>query len=143
MLDAAFEHLARIAHDHALRHPDGGEGLCLPVAAALGYVLRERHGVLATAVCGTYDAQAHWWLDTNEVRIDPTRHQFDGEPHLTHPIGTHPGYVAEESYPALWSREDVIAEAQRAFMLPSAAHAWVIPLLRALEAVPSAEPATA
>lgn len=124
--------LALVAHDHAVAHPDGGAGLCLPVAAALGWALREHHDTLATAVVGTFDGHAHWWLEVDGVRIDPTRHQFDDRHDLTYPIADADGYVSEATYPALWTREQVIAEAERAFACPAAAHVWVTPLLGGL-----------
>lgn len=129
--------LAQIAHDDASAHPGGIAGLCLPVAAAIGHVLTAR-GVLAIAVAGTLDGQGHWWLEVGERIVDPTRHQFDDRHDLLYSI-VEPGYVAESYHPCAWTREQVIAEAQRAFVFPDAATTWARNLLHELDAVPDSD----
>lgn len=128
-----LEMLAAIAHTHATSHDEGGAGLCLPVAAALGWVLRDVAGVESRAVAGTFDGQAHWWLEVDGVRVDPTRHQFDGASDLLYPVCDGDGYRQEASYVAAWTRPLAAAEAQRAFAWPAAAAMWVEPLLAELE----------
>jgi len=129
--------LANIAHDDASAHPGGVAGLCLPVAAAIGYVLTTR-GVLATAVAGDLNGQPHWWLEVGEHIVDPTRHQFDDRHELLYPLNA-PGYIAESYHPCAWTREQVVDEAQRAFIFPEAATLGARNLLRELEALPAPE----
>lgn len=126
--------LAKVAHDDASAHPGGVAGLCLPVVAAIGHVLTAR-GILALAVAGELDGQAHWWLEVGEYIVDPTRHQFDDRHDLLYPLAA-PGYAGQNYHPCQWTREQVVAEAQRAFVHPAAATAWARNLLGELEAVP-------
>lgn len=130
-----LEVLASVAHAHALAHDEGGAGLCLPVAAALGWVLRDVMGVASVAVSGSFDGEPHWWLEVDGLRVDPTRHQFDDRHDLVYAICEGDLYVAAATYPSAWTRDLAVAEAVRAFAWPAAAHLWVMPLLDELEAV--------
>ncbi len=54
-----------------------------------------------------------------ECIVDPTRHQFGDRHDRLYP-NTKPGYVAESHHPCAWTREQVVTQAQRAFVFPAA-----------------------
>lgn len=93
------------------------EGACLGTSAILAYVLRN-HGVKTIAVRGSYNGNAHWWLETDGLRIDATRSQFrDGLPLVESPCHgrRRDPYVAERGFPSKWDREQAVAEFTRMF----------------------------
>lgn len=93
------------------------EGACLGTSAILAYVL-SAHGVPTTVVYGNYDEHDHWWLETDNLRIDATRGQFlDGLP-LVEPLGhgrDEDPYTRDRSLPASWTREQAVIEFARMF----------------------------
>lgn len=132
--------LAEVAHTHARRHDSDGRGLCLPVAAGLGWALREHCGIEAQAITGTFDGQPHWWLLVHGWAVDPTRHQFGDHWDLIYSADD-VRYLAGATYLAAWTREQAALEATRAFVFPAAAHAWVEPMLVELSAVATGDAA--
>lgn len=108
--------LADISALHAGLVALGGEGLCLPVTAALARVLTEYGVTDVTAIAGDYNGYAHWWLTVGELIVDPTRGQFDPGPFIDRiDAEGSGGYAPEASYPPGWSAEHVVMEARRAF----------------------------
>lgn len=128
--------VAEVAYAHALAHESGGEGLCMVVAASMGWALRELHGIESQAVAGRFDGQPHWWVVLDGHRIDPTRHQFEDTHDLVYPAdgALDAGrYVDEHVWDSLWTREQAIAEGERIFIDPGYGRLWVDELLLALE----------
>ena len=103
------------------------------IAAAVGHALASR-GVAAHAVAGTLYGEPHWWVEVDGQRVDPTRNQFDDRHDLLYD-GDDPDYVAEQRYPCAWTAEQVVTEAQRAFVYTDAAEQWARPMVADLAAV--------
>lgn len=105
-----------------------GEGACLGTCAILARVLAD-HGINAAAVRGEFDEFAHWWLEVDGWRLDPTRAQFDGGP-LVEPVSddsrAEDHYLPERALPARWDHEQAVAEFARMFEYGDTgeAHGW-------------------
>jgi len=127
-------HLAQVAYQHCRAHESGGEGLCMVVAASLGWALRTRHDIATQAIAGDFDGEPHWWLLMDGVRIDPTRHQFEDTHELLYPVADeHPGrYLDRYTWPSAWTREQAMAEGARVFIDPDYGRTWVSELADAL-----------
>lgn len=94
----------------------GLEGACLGTCAMLAVTLK-RYGVITDAVHGTYGGEAHWWLETHDLRIDPTRRQF-GDGTMVEPLlaGADSPYVEELRMLARWTEEQAVLEFARMFV---------------------------
>ncbi len=117
-VEKTIEALTDVAAFLVDRIVPGCEGACLGTAAVLARVLAD-HGIATTAVCGSYDEYAHWWLETDTVRIDPTRGQFDDGP-LVELLAlddqrVEVPYLAERRFPARWDYGQAVAEFARMF----------------------------
>lgn len=119
--------LAQVAYDESRAHESGGEGLCMVVAASLGWALRELHGIDSTAIAGTFGGSPHWWLVMDSWRIDPTRHQFGDHHDLLYRIGgpDDAHYVDQHAWPSRWTREQAGDEGARVFIDPGYGRMWV------------------
>jgi hypothetical protein len=117
--DTAFvteltEFLSEVIHETL----DDVEGTCLGASAILAAVLDE-HGILTWAIHGAIHGacmdEPHWWLATTNLRLDPTRGQFDDGPLVTSLSDDHHPYRAEDSRPALWTMDQARSEVVRMF----------------------------
>lgn len=98
--------------------PDG-EGACLGTCAVLARVFAD-HGIATRVVRGTYDGHAHWWLETEALRIDPTRWQFASGVPLVETLADDGAsdevpYLREQVFASPWSHEQAVAEFARMF----------------------------
>jgi hypothetical protein len=111
------EAVAAVAANHSGEWVPGGEGLCLPVTAAVCHVLVEAGVPDVRAVYGAFcmdaDMDAHWWVRVGDRIVDPTRAQFDFGPIIS-PVGSSEYQVEREVLPG-WSYEHVVLESVRAF----------------------------
>ena len=130
-LHPAVQDACTAFHAHSTaEHPDGG--LCLVGAAYTGYVAHTA-GAPATVVRGSYRGAPHWWLEVGGWRVDPTLHQFvPGAGATPTPVtgaGADVGYEDEGRYRNGYTSMEVVrAEAERAFVYPAAAHAFLAAL---------------
>lgn len=109
--------VATEAADVADAYSPGGEGLCLPVTAAVCYFLNDRGVEDVQGVCGAWNDDAHWWVRVGPWIVDPTRAQFDGGPLVVmadDPLAAL--YEAEGQFPPGWTEEHVMLEAERIFL---------------------------
>ncbi len=104
------------------------------VAATLGWALRARHDIATHAIAGDFDGEPHWWLLMDQVRIDPTRHQFEDVHDLLYPVASErPGrYLDRYTWPSAWTREQAMAEGARVFIDADYGRTWVGELADAL-----------
>lgn len=110
-------------------------GACLLASAVLARHLADR-GIATVAVRGEFDEHCHWWLTCDGLRLDPTRAQFDDGPTVTvlgDPAEDECPYWDLESWPAAWTRDQVLAEAARSFGLPQQGAALAVDLLAELD----------
>lgn len=132
--EAVARDLAAVAYEHSCAHESGGKGLCMVVAASLGWALRTLHGIETKAVAGRFDGQPHWWLTMDTWRIDPTRHQFEDVHDLLYPVaGADEGrYVDQYVWSSAWTRAQAAEEGARVFIHPDYGRSWVNELTEAL-----------
>lgn len=127
------EAIARVAANHAKEWAPGGEGLCLPVTAAVCYTLAANNVDYVRAAMGSFDGHAHWWTRAGSLIVDPTRAQFDAGP-LICSVGD-VRYEVEREIPPGWSAEHVVLEAVRAFEFADAGRLFGESLLELLRLV--------
>lgn len=114
--------LIRRLCDEAL--PNSGQGACLAVSAVIGYYCRQR-GIDARLARGTYDGDAHWWVESGGYVFDASAGQFGDELPSISERGAHP-YTVQELFPCGHGNELMLyAEARRAFGDPAQADAFM------------------
>ena len=94
------------------------DGACLGASAMLARALSDL-GVPCVAVYGTYRGRAHWWVHTQTLRLDATRHQFEPRPLVT-PVADQGVYAVERTFPPRWTHEQAVQEFARMFADPAA-----------------------
>lgn len=104
--------------------PGNGAGACLPASAIIGYRLRQE-STDARLVCGTFNGEAHWWVESGEFIFDPTAGQFGDELPSVVSWETD-AYDGLDTYPCGHTSVDMLyAEARRAFADPDEADRFV------------------
>lgn len=96
---------------------EGSKGACLGTSALLAVVLNER-GIYTEAVRGRFGGEAHWWLESATLRLDPTRRQFDEGDLVTDRSESSP-HEESERWPAVWTEKQALLEFSRMYAAPT------------------------
>ena len=109
---------------------DGGEGVCLGASAFVSHALIEQN-TSHSLVRGEYtdntgERKAHWWIESSNWIIDPSRGQFSDESYKSGVVraGNSNYSVIEKFEPGHKTQDLVAAEITRCFGDPDEAEAY-------------------